>query len=337
MLSIPLPFIVGLAVSLTLYRSIRGADAPGSRRFFVTFITLYAVQGMVVGLRFGYGVGGLEIVQPIIASVMPGIAWLAFRSLAEPPVRHAWRHILAPFLATAVVLFFRNGFDLLLLALFTGYGVALLRLTLAPEGEMAVTPLQQAGPAMRAARLTGVLMLFFAASDAALALYTLRYGTGDVPVAVTFMNLAVIAVLVLWYLAGDLFEARPIPVSATASQADGQDMAALLRVREALDDGLYADENLSLAKLARKVGMPARDLSALINRAAGMNVSQFVNNRRIAAACRMLEETDAPTTTVMLDAGFGTKSNFNREFRRVTGTSPREWRARNRKGAETAR
>jgi AraC-like DNA-binding protein len=32
-------------------------------------------------------------------------------------------------------------------------------------------------------------------------------------------------------------------------------------------------------------------------------------------------------TTIMLDAGFQTKSNFNREFRRVTGTSPSLWRA----------
>ncbi len=73
--------------------------------------------------------------------------------------------------------------------------------------------------------------------------------------------------------------------------------------------------------------MPARDVSSVINRATGLNVSQFVNNRRIGEACRLLEETDKPLTTVMFDCGFSTKSNFNREFRRVTGTSPSQWRA----------
>lgn len=77
--------------------------------------------------------------------------------------------------------------------------------------------------------------------------------------------------------------------------------------------------------------MPAREVSAVINRASGLNVSQYVNNRRIAEACRLLEETEHPLTTVMFDCGFATKSNFNREFRRVTGTSPSQWRAERRK------
>jgi len=32
----------------------------------------------------------------------------------------------------------------------------------------------------------------------------------------------------------------------------------------------------------------------------------------------------------MFDVGFQTKSNFNREFRRVTDTTPLEWRDRSR-------
>jgi AraC-like DNA-binding protein len=37
----------------------------------------------------------------------------------------------------------------------------------------------------------------------------------------------------------------------------------------------------------------------------------------------------------MLEAGFSTKSNFNREFRRVTGTSPAQWRAAEKKARAT--
>jgi AraC-like DNA-binding protein len=106
-----------------------------------------------------------------------------------------------------------------------------------------------------------------------------------------------------------------------------EDEAIVARATAALDEGeLYRNENLSLAKLARKAGLPARDLSSALNRATGLNVSQFVNNRRIAEACRLLEETSQSATAIMFDAGFSTKSNFNREFRRVTGMSPRQWR-----------
>jgi AraC-like DNA-binding protein len=37
----------------------------------------------------------------------------------------------------------------------------------------------------------------------------------------------------------------------------------------------------------------------------------------------------------MLESGFQTKSNFNREFRRVTSLSPATWRDRNRQDHPT--
>jgi AraC-like DNA-binding protein len=40
----------------------------------------------------------------------------------------------------------------------------------------------------------------------------------------------------------------------------------------------------------------------------------------------MLVETGAPVTRILFDAGFQTKSNFNREFLRITGMSPSAWR-----------
>ncbi len=72
---------------------------------------------------------------------------------------------------------------------------------------------------------------------------------------------------------------------------------------------------------------------ARVNRLAGKNVSQFINDFRIAEACRLLSETDMPVTAAMFESGFQTKSNFNREFRRVTALSPAAWRERSRSEA----
>ena len=74
--------------------------------------------------------------------------------------------------------------------------------------------------------------------------------------------------------------------------------------------------------------MPARQISGAVNRVAGKNVSQFINDFRIAEACRLLSETDMSVTAAMLESGFQTKSNFNREFRRVMSLSPASWRER---------
>ena len=84
----------------------------------------------------------------------------------------------------------------------------------------------------------------------------------------------------------------------------------------------------SRTRLARRAGVPARRISSAVNRLRSANVSQYINGYRIAEACRLLRETDEPVTRIMFYAGFQTKSNFNREFLRVTGMSPRAWRAK---------
>ncbi|MEQ1403961.1 AraC family transcriptional regulator [Rhizobium sp. YS-1r] len=325
--SIPLPFLAGLVFALTLYRSLKGVEVPGTRRYFYAFLVLYALQGVGIGLRFGYGVEWLAPFLPVSASIMAPLAFLAFRGLTSKPLSRAWLHSLPPLAVAVSVAFFRDLVDLLLLAVFLAYGAALWRLTVSDGDEevMAEASLQRMRPALRAARLTAGLMLFFAVSDAALAFYTDVYGPGNVPLVVGLMNIAAIAAVLVYYFAPD-FSATSRPV---ASQPTEEDRAVLARVEAALDErGLYRNEDLSLAKLARRAGLPARDVSAAVNRATGLNVSQFVNNRRIAEACRLLRETEGTVTRIMLDAGFSTKSNFNREFRRVTGMSPAQYRAR---------
>jgi AraC-like DNA-binding protein len=326
-LSVPLPFLAGLVFALTLYRSLKGVELPGTRLYFYAFLVLYAFQGVGVGLRFGYGVNGLVPLLPITASIMPPLAFLAFRGLTAKPPDRPWLHAGVPCVVAVSVGFFRDLVDPLLLVIFFAYGIALYRLTLpGGDGVMAEASLQRVRPAVRAARLTAGLMLFFALSDAALAVYTSFYGARDVPMAVTIMNLTAIATVIVYYFAPDFFPAKPAAVPSSIEPTE-EDRRALSRIEAALEEGeLYRSEDLSLAKLARKARFPAREVSAVINRATGMNASQFVNNRRIAEACRLLRETERTVIQIMLDVGFSTKSNFNREFRRVTGMSPKQWR-----------
>jgi len=326
-LSVPLPFLAGLVFALTLYRNLKGVEAPGSHRYFFAFLILYALQGVIVGLHFGYGVKALAPVQPVTAAMMPPLAFLAFRALMDERLERPWLHILPPLAATVAVGFVRDLVDPLLLVIFFGYGIALWRLTLSGGADvMAQASLPRMGPALRAARLTAGLMLFFAVSDAALAVYTDIHGSGHVPLAVTIMNLAAIAAVIVYYFLPDFSPAKALSASSPVEPTE-EDGGALSRIKAALEDGeLYRSEDLSLAKLARKAKLPAREVSAVINRATGLNVSQFVNDRRVAEACRLLGETERTVIQIMLDVGFSTKSNFNREFRRATGMSPKQWR-----------
>ena len=112
----------------------------------------------------------------------------------------------------------------------------------------------------------------------------------------------------------------PIPHDPEADKALIARLDALLESRR-----LYLDPELTLTRLARALHVPVKQLSAAINRSTGGNVSRHVNAYRIREACRALEG-GAGVTDAMLASGFNTKSNFNREFRRVTSRTPSDWR-----------
>lgn len=338
MLSIPLPFIVGLVFALTLHRNLKGVETPGSRRYFIAFLIMYAVQGMIIGLRFGYGVHWLHFIQPVTASIMPPLAFLAFRALAATPVERPLLHAIGPLIIALSVAFLPVMVDPALMAIFVSYGVGLYRFSMKNTEAVAEAPLPRMLAALRAERLSAIMLFFFGISDIILSFFVFLYGNAIVPVVVTAMNLAVLIMVSIYYFVPELFGREKLPLDAAPAESDLQDDALLEKIRAVLEaQHLYRSESLSLARLSRRVGVPARDVSAVINRRTGLNVSQFVNNRRIMEACRLLEETDKPMMTVMFDAGFATKSNFNREFRRVTGKSPSEWRGqrKSRAGVKT--
>lgn len=120
----------------------------------------------------------------------------------------------------------------------------------------------------------------------------------------------------------------PAPVQhiavAAVSDEDRQIMAQLQQLLS--DQPLYLDPNLTLQQVARKAGIPGRQISAAVNRLTDGNFSQWINAYRIDAICQQLRHSELPITELMLAGGFQTKSNFNREFRRITGMSPSEYR-----------
>jgi AraC-like DNA-binding protein len=81
-------------------------------------------------------------------------------------------------------------------------------------------------------------------------------------------------------------------------------------------------------EMARNAGMSSSAFSRYFRRMTGRTVSEFVNEVRIGHARRMLIETDRTIAEVAFACGFESLSNFNRRFRGITGTSPREFRQR---------
>jgi AraC-like DNA-binding protein len=58
-----------------------------------------------------------------------------------------------------------------------------------------------------------------------------------------------------------------------------------------------------------------------------MNVSQWINKRRIDEVAAMLRDTEKSVSEIYKLCGFRSRSNFDREFQRIHGCTPGTFRA----------
>ncbi len=85
-------------------------------------------------------------------------------------------------------------------------------------------------------------------------------------------------------------------------------------------------EPVSLAEVARAAGGSVSNLCAFFRKATGRTVIDYVNELRVDHAGRHLRETDRPILEIALESGYPTLSHFNRQFKKLTGVSPRQYR-----------
>jgi transcriptional regulator GlxA family with amidase domain len=100
-------------------------------------------------------------------------------------------------------------------------------------------------------------------------------------------------------------------------------------VRQVLDT-IAADPagDLSVAALARGAGLSERHLARVFRAETGTTVGEHVEAVRVEAARRLLEGGEEGLGAVARRCGFGTVETFHRAFKRRTGITPGEHRAR---------
>lgn len=332
---LPLPFVVALLLLILLAAMLRGDAGHKGNRPFLALVALCALQSIIVGLRWGYDVAGLGYVLPVVASCLPAFVLESFRNLShreQAETGAVWIYASPPLSIVALILVSPGLVDIALILLFVGYALVLLNLSRTGPDALDEARLEGAGAAHRALLIAAASLCLSALVDLSV-LLDFQWSKGaNAALIVSSANLA--GLLFLGLTAMVAARERAVPVSAAAADrasSTAEDRDILDRIDHLLaNQKLARDENLTLSRLARRAGLPARQISAAVNRLARKNVSQYINDFRIAEACRLLRETDMSVTAAMLESGFQTKSNFNREFRRVTSLSPASWREKNR-------
>jgi len=103
-----------------------------------------------------------------------------------------------------------------------------------------------------------------------------------------------------------------------------------LRKAVALIDHHLSDEEegrVALRTVARAVRMSYFHFSRAFKQSMGMTATNYIAERRIERAKKMLEETELPISEIALRSGFSSQSHFTTAFRRLAGATPKAFRA----------
>ncbi len=88
----------------------------------------------------------------------------------------------------------------------------------------------------------------------------------------------------------------------------------------------HLGQEIKQTDVAQKLGMNPQSFSRFFKSSTGRTFVSFVNVMRIMEACRLLVNTKQDITEIAFSCGYGNLSNFNRHFRELKETTPREYR-----------
>lgn len=114
--------------------------------------------------------------------------------------------------------------------------------------------------------------------------------------------------------------------SSTLSNVDCDTVLSSLNTLMQIERA-YEDEELSLPRLASRLGISTHQLSELMNARLGKGFSRYLREQRVSAAKTMLvNEATASVLSVGLSVGFTSQSNFYEAFREIEGMTPGQYR-----------
>ncbi|MFK7854206.1 MAG: helix-turn-helix domain-containing protein [Granulosicoccus sp.] len=355
MTSLPTLFVVAFLLVILAASNYRQLKETPTGKVFSAVIYLNALSMVLIGLRWSWDLIVLLPIAATLAIISLSLLYLAFRSLGRhgPVVQLArdWVHFLPATTVVISAILLPRFVDLPLIMTKLIYTGLLIQLARRAPDSLQLVRLSWLKNSQQALLGAALLTVISTAVDIAITIDFALYEGRHAANLVGFVSLFILLLLgwvsvlagrgrvsdggVALDVSSDPLNVEPGVVNegsesrltrdSKESEAGDSSLLELLN-RLLIEERLYADTELNLQRLARKAGVPARIISKAINTHTGQNMSQWVNSARINAACDLLNNSDVTITQAMVESGFLTKSNFNREFRRIKGCSPSEWR-----------
>jgi AraC-like DNA-binding protein len=85
-------------------------------------------------------------------------------------------------------------------------------------------------------------------------------------------------------------------------------------------------EEINLKTLSQIVNMAEGSLCRFFKENMGTTLFEYLNKVKVEFACKLLMDFDLSVLEVCLDSGFNNLSHFNKQFKKITSVTPKEYR-----------
>jgi AraC-like DNA-binding protein len=85
-------------------------------------------------------------------------------------------------------------------------------------------------------------------------------------------------------------------------------------------------EEIALTEIAKIAHLTPTSFCRMFKIKTKKSFVEYLNEVRISNACKLLIETEMGVSEIAYDCGYKTASNFNQLFKKLTGTTPKEYR-----------
>jgi AraC-like DNA-binding protein len=103
------------------------------------------------------------------------------------------------------------------------------------------------------------------------------------------------------------------------------------------DEKPYLNAELTIQDLSSALNISKHHLTQVLNHSIGKNFFNFINEYRIEAVKKKIEDKKFAHLTLLAiayDCGFNSKSSFNNIFKQYTGLTPSEYKKAKVEGVE---
>jgi AraC-like DNA-binding protein len=88
----------------------------------------------------------------------------------------------------------------------------------------------------------------------------------------------------------------------------------------------HFSNEIKISEMASMCGLSESHFRKVFEECMNMKPNDYINSIRIMEACRLLKREDISMEELGLKVGYQTPSTFNRNFRKITGKTPYQWK-----------